>query len=149
MTLEGQVEHGPDQDDLCGGGDRDWDREEAQLGAISVHALHSQSRGPSWPVACGPCTACPLQDLRSWARSCKHTVSEKKSSGRQQAIPGELEGAPGALAVVPTETTHAVTQTMRLTRQPPSPRVEAAFRGALSPSQSQGKCPFSDLVTGG
>lgn len=112
-----------------GGGGRDWDREKAQLGAISFHPLHSQSRGPSWPVACGPYMACPLRDLGSWAQSCKHTVSEKKSSGRQQAVPGELEGAPGALAAVPTGTTHAVTQTVRLTCQHPRPRAEAAFRG--------------------
>lgn len=133
---------------FVGDGGKGWDREEAQLGAISFHSLHSSSRGPCWTVACGPCAAHPLQHLKSWARSCKHTVSEKKGwMGCGRPSQESWMGPQGTLAAVLTATTHAVTQTavgggigrglgnMRLKRWPrqgcwPAPlRAGAVFWG--------------------
>lgn len=97
---------------FVGDGGKGWDREEAQLGAISFHPLHSSSRGPCWTVACGPCAAHPLQHLKSWAPSCKHTVSEKKGwMGCGRPSLESWMGPQGTLAAVLTATTHAVTQT--------------------------------------
>lgn len=48
---------------FVGDGGKRWDREEAQLGAVSFHALHSWSGGPCWTVGlwplCGPPPAAP------------------------------------------------------------------------------------------
>lgn len=109
LDPEGQLERGPDRKISVGDGGRGWDTEEASWETSAFAPSPSRSGDPRQTMACGPCTAPPLQKCKSWAQSCKQCQGRK--DGLQPPPRRAAAGAQGTLAAVLAGITHAVTQT--------------------------------------